>query len=166
MWPSGDLEEAQICPGVAPWTSSRRRSLQAPKLCVPCLSPRPPCSKASTAALCWSQQLLLAVRRGETALCRTGEVTTLLQRIQASRCVSLVHFSIIVYMVQHDISTRFDYIDCADTFIGSLYPKSYGMSFSKLHDIHPIKSQGHQATQGRQSYAVISHLFNLYKFFF
>lgn len=77
VWRFGDQEEALICPGVAPWTPSHRENPQAPELCAPCSSPRPPCSRASSAALSWTWGLVLAAKQGETAPCRTGGLITL-----------------------------------------------------------------------------------------
>lgn len=73
---TGRPDGTPACTGVAPWTCNLRGGLRAPEPCVPCLSPRLSRNQALSAAPRWTQQPLLAVRHGESALCRTGEVTT------------------------------------------------------------------------------------------
>lgn len=108
MFPCRDPDGAWACTGAAPWTPSLRRSTSAPKLCVPCLSPRPAHRQASTVALHCTQQLLLHGRREESAPCRTAVVTTTLP-------LRLVHI-----LRGHNTTTRFydtNYDSCMHKWI-------------------------------------------------
>lgn len=89
LWPPGTLGQAPIYPAVAPWTASLRGTLQAPELCVPCLSLRPRRTKTTTAEPCSMQQVLLAgQRQGDTASCRSREATAALDSLPARWVIS------------------------------------------------------------------------------